>query len=152
MHPVWGNYPETVLQFPGAGLNIDLRQPVSPRSLQALATAGLAGSFAVVTACDPLGGPLDPSANQRLSAVFAALVQDRYPGARPAHGISPDGAHLEPGWAIPAPLEEIRGLAARFLQNSIFWFDGVRFSIVPVTLAGPHLMLPVEPGDRAAVR
>lgn len=152
MHPVWGDYPDTVLQFPGAGLNIDLRQPVSPRSLQTLATAGLRGSFAVVTACDPLGGLLDTSANQRLSAVLTALVHDRYPGARPAQGISTDGAHIEPGWAIPAPLEEARGLAARFLQNSIFWFDGARFSIVPVSVAGPHLTLPVEPADRAAGR
>jgi hypothetical protein len=152
MHPVWGAYPDTVLQFPGAGLNIDLRQSVSPRSLQALKTAGLTGQFAVVTACDPLGGALDSSANQRLSSVLTALVQERYPGARPAHGISPDGAHVEPGWAIPAPLEEARGLAARFLQNSIFWFDGARFSIVPVTVAGPHLTLPVEPADPAAGR
>ena len=152
MSTAWGRYPEAVLQFPTAGIDIDLRQPLSPRSLLLLASAGLAKPFAVVTACNPLGCSLDDRANQRLSAVLTALVQDRFPGARPAHGSSPDGAHIEPGWAIPAPREEARSLAARFLQNALFWFDGVRFSIVPVHVAGPPLTLPAEAPNRGVGR
>jgi len=152
MTSAWGRYPDTILQFPSVGVDIDLRQPVSPRSLMVLAIGGLAKPFAVVTACNPMGGSLDDSANQRLSAVLTALVQDRFPGARPAHGASPDGTHVEPGWAIPAPLEEVRNLAARFFQNAMFWFDGARFSVVPVHTGGPSLMLPVEAPDRAARR
>jgi hypothetical protein len=150
--PAWGRYPDTILQFPSAGIDIDLRQPLSPRALLVLAIAGLARPFAVVTACNPLGCSLDDSANRRLSAVLTGLVQDRFPGARPAHGTSPDGAHVEPGWAIPAPLEEARSLATRFLQNAVFWFDGIRFSIVPVHAAGPLLTLPIGPADPAAGR
>lgn len=152
MYSAWGSYRDTVLQFPSAGVNIDLRYPLSPRALHALANAGLAGPFAVVTACDPLGSAHDDNANLRLSAVLAALVQERYPKARPAHGAAPDGTHVEPGWAIPAPLEEVRSLAARFLQQAIFWFDGARFSIVPVHGAGPILTLPVGPAGPGAGR
>ena len=152
MTSAWGRYPDTILKFPSVGVDIDLRQPISPRSLLVLAVGGLAKPFAVVTACNPMGGSLDDGANQRLSAVLTAQVQDRFPGARPVHGTSPDGSHVEPGWAIPAPLEEARSLAARFFQTAIFWFDGTRFSIVPVHTAGPPLTLPVEEPDRAAGR
>ena len=121
---------------------MDLRQPVSLEALRALADLGLPGPFAVVTACEPLGRPLEEAANNRLTAVLTALVLERYPGARLAHGASPDGAHVERGWAIPAPLDEIRGFAARFFQNAVFWFDAGCFSIVPVLAALPPLPLP----------
>ena len=143
MHPSWGTYPDTVLRFPEAGLAIDLRRSPSPHALRALAELGLTGSFGVVTACEPLGRPLDESSNIRLTTVLTAVVLARYPGARLAHGAAPDGSHLERGWAIPAPLEEVRALAARFFQNAVFWFDAGRFSIVPVLAPLPPLALPV---------
>ncbi len=142
MHPSWGTYPDTTLRFPEAGLSIDLRRPVSPHALRALADLGLPGPFAVVTSCDPLGIPLDDASNGRLTAVLTALVLDRYPAARLAHGSSPDGTHMERGWAIPAPMGEIHVLAARFFQNAVFWFDAGCFVIVPVLAPLPPLPLP----------
>ena len=96
----------------------------------------------MVTACNPLGRSLEEAANSRLTAVLTALVLDRYPGARLAHGASPDGTHLERGWAIPAPVDEVRALAARFFQNAVFWFDVGCFYIVPVLASLPPLALP----------
>ncbi len=148
MHAAWGPYPDTILQFPGADLAIDLRRPVAPEALLALARDGLSGPFAVVTACNPLGHPLGERANHRLSAVLSAMVRQHHPGARPAHGGSSDGRHLEPGWAIPVPLDEARRLAARFFQNAVFWFDGTKFVIVPVLASGPQVSLPQEPAYR----
>jgi len=75
---------------------------------------------------------------------LAMQVAARYPGARPVDGGSPDGTHREPGWAIPASLEEARRLAGEFLQNAVFWFDGERFSVVPVHSPGEPLALPVR--------
>ena len=144
MHPSWGTYPDTILRFPEAGLSIDLRRPPSPHAIRALAELGLPGPFAVVTACEPLGIPLEETANSRLTAVLTAVVLDRYPGARLAHGTSPDGAHVERGWAIPAPLGDIQVLAARFFQIGMFWFDGDRFFIEPVLSDRPALALPVR--------
>ena len=144
----WGPYPETVLHFPEIGLRLDLRLPLSPAILQQLAELGLGGSFAVVTACNPLGSDLDEVGNRRLATVLARLVRDRYPGAHPALGGSPDGSHEESGWALPVPLEDARQLAAQFLQNALFWFEGGRVLIVPVLGPGPDLPLPPAAGRR----
>jgi hypothetical protein len=143
VHPSWGTYPDTVLHFPEAGLRIDLRLAVPPDALRALADLGLSGPFGVVTACDPLGRSLEETANNRLTAVLTAQVLDRFPGARLAHGVSPDGSHVERGWAITASLEEVKALAARFFQNAIFWCDVGHFNIVPVVAPLPALSLPV---------
>jgi hypothetical protein len=142
MQPAWGHYPDTILRFPQTGLSIDLRLPLSRSLRQQLGDLGLGGAFAVITACNPLGSRLDAAANRRLTSVLAALVRERYPAAPEAHGGSPDHQHEEPGWAIAIPLPEAQRLAAQFLQNAVFWFDGERFVIVPVLAPGPELPLP----------
>lgn len=136
----WGPYPETVLHFPD--LRVDLRRPVPPDLVQSLRRLGLAAPFAVVTASNPLGIPLDKSVNRWLAAVLNSVVRLRYPAALPADGGAPDGAHVEPGWAISAPLLDVRRLAAGFLQNALFWFDGESFSIEPVLAPGQAVALP----------
>jgi len=143
VHPAWGSYPDTVLHFPEAGLTVDLRQAISPHTRTALARLGLGRPFAVVTACNPLGRFAGEAANSRLHAVLSAVVRSRYPGARLAHGEAASGSHLEPGWALPISLDEVRQLAARFFQLGIFWFDGDRFFIEPVLATGPAVVLPV---------
>ena len=148
MHDPWGPYPETVLQFPEADLTVDLRQPITDHTCGVLRGLGLRGPFAVVTACNPMGQVYGAHANRRLSAVLASVVRWHHPEAIPAHGGAPGGPHLEPGWAVPGPLEEACRLAARFFQNAVFWFDGTRFSIVPVLASGPVLVLPRSPIDR----
>jgi hypothetical protein len=145
VHPEWGHYPDTVLAFPEAGIEVDLRRTLSPYTRSSLIAARLAGPFAVVTACNPFGRPLGSMPNQRLTALLEAVVMWQHPGAQPADGRSADGSHVEPGWALCIPLEVARGLAARFFQNALFWFDGDRFHLVPVLASGPPLPLPVEP-------
>ena len=143
MRRPWGAYPETVITFPDSGLVVDLRRPVNPMLRQRLGEIGLSGSFGVVTACNPLGGQVDAAANRRLTTLLASRAAG-YAGSRPAVGGSPDGSHREPGWAIPAPLDELRRLAADFLQNALFWFDGEKFAIIPVHGAGEALPLPIS--------
>ena len=141
MHRAWGAYPDTVVTFAG-GLAIDLRRPLTPALRQRLAGLGLEGSFGIVTACNPLGGQLDEAANQRLTMLLGERLAAGNGRAIPAQGGSPDGTHREPGWAVPAPLDEVRRLAADFFQNAIFWFDGDRFFLVPVHAPGEPLPLP----------
>jgi hypothetical protein len=116
----WGPYPDTVLHFPQADLRVDLRRPVPADLVQSLRWLGLAAPFAVVTASNPLGVRLDESVNRWLAAVLSSIVRLRYPAAVPADGRAPDGPHVEPGWAISAPLVDARRLAAGFLQNALF--------------------------------
>jgi hypothetical protein len=141
MHRPWGAYPETVITFPDTGLVVDLRRPVNPILRQRLGELGLRGPFGIVTACNPLGTEVDAAANRRLTTLLAFRAAG-YAGSRSAVGGSPDASHQEPGWAIPAPLDEVRRLAADFMQNALFWFDGERFSIVPVHGIGEVLPLP----------
>ncbi len=151
MHRAWGAYPETVLTFPELDLLVDLRNPLSPALRERLRNAGLGGPFGVVTACNPLGTPLDPSANRRLTVLLATRIASSHPAARRADGGSPDGTHQEAGWAIPGSLEQVRQLAATFLQNAVFWFDGTQFTIVPVHAPGEVLPLPLPlppPGEK----
>jgi hypothetical protein len=147
MHRPWGAYPETVVTFPDTGLVVDLRRPVNAILRQRLGEIGLGGPFGIVTACNPLGSEIDPAANRRLTTLLGRRVAG-YAGVRPAVGGSPDASHREPGWAIPAPLDEVRRLAAEFLQNALFWFDGERFSIVPVHATSDVLPLPAPPAPK----
>jgi len=144
-HTAWGPYPDTVLVLPEAGIEIDLRRPLTTTARRALADSGLGGPFAVVTACNPLGRSLESASNLRLAAVLTALVRDRHPPPRRVDGRSPDGRHIEPGWALSLPLEAAKAIAARFFQNALFWYDGERFHLVPVLAAGQRVALPVEP-------
>jgi len=86
VHPTWGPYPDTVLHFPEAGLDVDLRRTLSPHDRAALARLGLGGPFAVVTACNPMGRFAGEPANSRRHAVLSALVLWRYPDAVRAEG------------------------------------------------------------------
>jgi hypothetical protein len=148
MPTAWGPYSDTVLHFPEAALDLDLRVALPPAAPRQLAKLGLHGPFAVITACNPLGIELDAAANQRLAAVLTSLVRERYPGAVAVQGGSPDGRHQEPGWAIAAPLDQLRRLARAFLQNALFWFDETRFVIVPVLAPGQTLPLPAPRAQR----
>lgn len=148
MHRPWGAYPETVITFPDTGLVVDLRRPVTPILRQRLGEVGLTGPFGIVTACNPLGAQIDAAANRRLTTLLGFRVAG-YAGARSAVGGSPDASHREPGWAIPAPLDQVRRLAADFLQNALFWFDGERFAIIPVHGTGEALPLPAPSQNKA---
>ncbi len=144
MHRAWGAYPDTVLTFPEIDLVVDLRGPLSPVVRQRLRDAGLGGPFGVVTACNPLGSQFDAASNRRLTILLATRIAASHPSARRADGGSPDGAHQEPGWAVPGSLEQARQLGEAFFQNAVFWFDGERFAIVPVHAPGQVILLPVE--------
>jgi hypothetical protein len=138
----WASYGNTIIRFTGAGLSLDLRHPVGEAERKELRRLGLSGTFSVVTACNPLGQILEPASNRRLEAQLAAVVEGQWPGALRADGVSPDGSHCEAGWALPGPLEPARGLAARFFQRALFWYDGDHFHIVPVLARGPAISLP----------
>lgn len=142
MSSSWPSYLDTQLRFPDADLTIDLRRPVSAPARTTLQALGLAGPFAIVTACNPRGRLLDAAANRRLALLLDLAVRDRFPGARSAHGLSPDGRHAEPGWALPAPRAEAARLAAQFFQEAMFWYEDGAFWIVPVLGRDREVRLP----------
>jgi hypothetical protein len=125
--PAREHYPETILVVTAPGhlpFEIDLRRAPEPGLARTLAALGLAGTFAVITACNPFGQLEDDETNrERTRALAEHLARADLP-AVPVAGRSPDGSHVEPGFGVKAPLEIARAIARKFRQTAIFWWDG----------------------------
>src|SRR5262249_44477814 len=134
----WSDYANTILEFQTAdGCRVDLRSPVPPSTVARLAQLGLGAEFAVVTPWNPRGIPTPDTLNKaRLERMRSDLEKS---GCRlvPADGVSPDGAHREPGFAVSLPLKESVALAHVWEQAGLFWFDGTAFWLVPAFSADP---------------
>lgn len=138
----WGAYPRTILRFGRDELRIDLREQVPEAARGRLADLGLTAPFAVITACNPRGGTADPGDDAARDARFTAeLATQRMHRVR-AIGEAAEGGHAEAGWALVVSREAAVAIARRWDQRALFWWDGLRFSIVPVLDEGAELALP----------
>ena len=95
--------------------------------------------FALLTACNPgLSRPGEEEnrrANQRLQQRLASLAVD-YVAAR---GMSADGRHAEPSFAVfGIDREHALELAREFGQAAIVWFDGATAGLAWTAEAPPH--------------
>ncbi len=144
--PGWALYPQTVIHLRRGRrwACIDCRRPVDAAVLRELAALGLAGAFRVLTACHPGGAALGPAEDRRRTARLARRLRSR--GQRPvrADGASPDGRHVEPGWAVAIPAEAAHAIAGQDGQSAIFHFDGRRMWIEPVLVDAAPIPLPAE--------
>ena len=141
----WGAYTRTILRFGDGALAIDLREPVSEAARHRLASLGLAGPFAVITAANPRGTILDPAENAARDAAFTAEIAGQQCHRLRVTGVAVDESHAEIGWALAVPREVAVAVARRWEQLAVYWWDGARFWIVPVRIRaahGPPLRLP----------
>jgi hypothetical protein len=88
-------------------------------------------SFAVITACNPLGQGIneeaDKSATARLRRSISRLGLNRHP----VTGVSAAGIHGEPGFAIwGCDLQAALHLGRDFAQNAIYWIENRRLDVV----------------------
>ena len=138
----WDNFGETVLHVHNWGRDLDLRKPLAVEDLRFLRGIFSVHCFAVVTAANPGGRLLTiPENERRFAALGAELEQEAIPRWR-CDGMSPDGTHIERGYAVELPQELAVALARRHEQLGIFWFDGERMWIVPVLAERTAVMLP----------
>lgn len=145
-------YPNTVLEIID-GPRIDLREPLDDDDRAALADAGLAHPFAVITAENPCGEHVD-DAKSSLSELrgetrnaMRVLLLERELAERRLHfrivdGVSPDGSYRERGCAVVMPRADAVALARELDQLAIFWYDGERFWLVPVAVKDDPTPLP----------
>ena len=86
--------------------------------------------FAIITACDPDGLATSPEINRTADRVLEAEL--RSGGHRPHRvtGGSADGAHLEPGWAVPLGLSEAVALGRRYRQVAVFYVRSGQLALV----------------------
>ncbi len=77
-------------------------------------------SFAIVTACNPLGVRLEPEANDARDRALHAELLAR--GLAPLRivGCSRDLAHREPGWAFPVERAAAVELGVRHTQEAVY--------------------------------
>ena len=141
--PDWPKYPETILIFSTQPpIEIDLRRIPSELSLSRLKAAGLAESFAIMTAFDPRGHDLSPAENEeRRRSLDRKLTALGYRFAR-VDCCSPDRSHCECSVAVAMRQEEAIALARELEQVAIFWFDGTRFWILGALVETDPMMLP----------
>lgn len=137
--PSWASYATTILRVHAPEpFEIALDRPVPPPARAALAAAGLAGPFGLVTPCNPRGRPATDAENRaRLAAFHAELRRDGHAWIR-VDGLSPDRRHAEEGVALAWSADAVRALARRWDQSAIYWWDGTAFWVLgALTEAAP---------------
>jgi hypothetical protein len=100
----------------------------------------LPGSFAIITAWNPMHQATDASENElRDGELKERLVQRGFPHFR-ATGCAPDLSHLEPGWAITMDAEEALALGREFRQLAVWWISGDDLFLVDCADGGHELV------------
>lgn len=145
--PSWEHYPHTILEIGdaqvGRAVRLDLRREPTEEARGALASLGLPGAFAVLTAANPHGVPLSDARNRGREARLSGRLSRLGIRHLRADGVSPDGHHRERGVAAPVSQRAALLLARRAGQSAFFWFDGASFWIVPALVREAPLRLPV---------
>lgn len=142
--PSWKLYTETLLRFwlPESFI-VDLRQQVINREKAEFVRAGLRASFAILTAYNPRGCSTDDRTNTRKTAELEQDLRARDIVVLAADGMSTDGCHAEPGFAVALKLDEATSIARHYEQSAFFWFDGERFWIMPALVQAEPVLLPL---------
>jgi hypothetical protein len=139
--PRWDTYPDTILEIhTSPPLRVDLRAPVPAEMARLLRGLGLGPMWGTVTAHNP-GGLVERSLNEKREKELTAAVAALGVPFVAADGVSPDGTHREPGYAIGGDQEGVVALACEFGQSAIFWFDGATFWIVPALVGDAPIKL-----------
>ena len=141
----WSQYSQTILEIANGDtepVRIDLRQPLSETHRRTLATLGPASHFGIVTAANPAGATVAQSSNEKRHAALEHWLVEHGHTHRPIIGTSVDGEHREHGFAIWLEREDVVGIARRFDQSAIFWFDGGAFWLVGALVDAKARKLP----------
>ena len=86
--------------------------------------------FAIITAHDPEGVVAPPAANLRADAQLEAELMAAGYRLHRITGGSSDGAHQEPGWAVPIGIVEAVGYGRKYRQLAVFYVNSGRLSLV----------------------
>ena len=85
-------------------------------------------SFAIISACAPTGERWPDDRNQVADQLLRMRVR-RWRLHRITGG-SPDGRHVEPGWAVPCSKRTALSIAQEFKQDAFYWIEGDVLQIV----------------------
>lgn len=107
---------------------------------------GTPTEFWVVTAYNPDGRNTDPATNSAADEKLRSEITGF--GITPFRviGMSPDGAHAEPGWGFPCDETTAIGIGRRFSQEAVFHFIAERIDLVNCLTLERHPL--TSPADR----
>jgi len=81
----------------------------------------LPGSFAIITAWNPMDRPTSAKDNQLADESLRRSLELRHVSYFRVIGASPDLSHREPGWGTQMTKEDAITLARRYNQRAIWW-------------------------------
>lgn len=141
----WGSFADTVLDFRcRPPLVLDLRKPIERVGVTRLGDLGFGRSFGIVTAENPRGRALPEPVNAVRIEALRAEVAGLGVAWLGVVACSPDRSHCEESIAISIEMRSLIGIAQRYDQLAVFWFDGAAFWIEPVRSSNARLRLPVS--------
>jgi hypothetical protein len=93
-------------------------------------------AFAVITACNPLGGGPQKEADGQATIRLEEAIERVGLECHQVTGYSADGKHSEPGFAVwGCELDTATQLGREFAQNAIYWVEGGQLDVVSCSSA-----------------
>lgn len=98
-----------------------------------------AETFAIITACNPLGRVLNQEANTDLTGDLKSQLEPE--SCQNLIGASPDKSHQEVSFLWQTDKSKAVELASQFLQNAIYWIENGELFLVPVKMSGEEVSM-----------
>jgi hypothetical protein len=87
-------------------------------------------AFGIVTAWATTGEQWSAAQNQEADDQLRRVIQTRGLPHQRLTGISPDGKHAEPGWALTAARADVVALGRDFLQDAVYWVESDQLQVL----------------------
>lgn len=122
---------------------IDLREPVPPATRNALRALGLGEPFSILTSYNPRGENISADENDRRFKELTSELRSAGIEFMVMDACSPDRSHCECSVVIKGSRNAALGIAKRWEQIAIFWYDGGKFWIFGAISETEPIPLPV---------
>lgn len=141
--PDWARYAETLLSFgDGRKLEVDLREPLTDAIRAEFKELGFADTFGILTAHDPYGRDLTAEENKLLQAQLESELKSDGVRFVRVDACSLDRKHCECSVAIAVDQATAVGIAKKYQQMAIFWYDGEAVWLIGAMVESDPIRLP----------
>ena len=87
-------------------------------------------AFAIITAHNPMNRVMTPRINRKADLRLKRLLERKLLPHFRATGMSPDGTHAEPGWAVETTLPIALAITRRYKQFALWWIENSELDLV----------------------
>ena len=90
-------------------------------------------AFAIIAAHNPMNRIRSLRINRKDDLRLRRLLERKLHPHFRAIAQATDGSHIEPGWAVEAPVEEALAIARRYKQFAIWWIESGELHLIHST-------------------